>query len=62
MTGRTEMTLHYRVLDLTDDRSQPASQMLDWLGADVVLVEPPTGSRVRTLPLFAGVVVDAEPR
>ena len=54
------MTLHHRVLDLTDERGQTASQMLNWLGADVVLVEPPAGSRVRRMRPFAGDVDDGE--
>ena len=42
-----------RVLDLTDHRGQIAAQMLNLLGADVVLVEPPGGSTVRTMAPFA---------
>jgi crotonobetainyl-CoA:carnitine CoA-transferase CaiB-like acyl-CoA transferase len=40
-------------LDLTDERGQLAGRMLAMLGADVVLVEPPGGSSVRSLPPFA---------
>ncbi len=54
------MSSQYRVLDLTDERGQTAAQMLNWLGADVVLVEPPAGSRVRSMAPFAGDVVDPE--
>lgn len=44
----------YRVLDLTDYRGQVAAQMLNTLGADVLLVEQPGGSSVRALGPFAG--------
>ncbi|MGE0860281.1 MAG: CoA transferase [Gammaproteobacteria bacterium] len=37
----------YRVLDLTDDGAQLCGQILGSLGADVVLLEPPGGSRNR---------------
>ena len=47
----------YRVLDLTDDRGQFASFLLAELGADVVLVEPPEGSRSRLI----GPFIDDEP-
>ncbi len=44
----------YRVLDLSDERGQLAGQMLAQLGAEVILVEPPGGSRARRLaPLMA---------
>jgi crotonobetainyl-CoA:carnitine CoA-transferase CaiB-like acyl-CoA transferase len=43
-----------RVLDLTDDRGHLAAFMLAGLGADVVLVEPPTGSPARRRGPFAG--------
>jgi len=39
----------YRVLDLTDDRGSLAGLMLAALGADVIAVEPPDGSRARRL-------------
>ncbi len=42
----------YRVLDLTDERGQLAGMMLADLGAEVILVEPPTGSRSRTVGPF----------
>jgi crotonobetainyl-CoA:carnitine CoA-transferase CaiB-like acyl-CoA transferase len=44
----------YRVLDLTDERGQLCGQMLGDLGADVVIVEPPGGSRARSFGPFAG--------
>ena len=42
----------YRVLDLTDERGQLAGMMLADLGAEVILVEPPNGSRSRTVGPF----------
>ncbi|MFV0259228.1 MAG: CaiB/BaiF CoA transferase family protein [Acidimicrobiales bacterium] len=42
----------YRVLDLTDERGQLAGQVLADLGAEVILVEPPGGSRSRRLGPF----------
>jgi crotonobetainyl-CoA:carnitine CoA-transferase CaiB-like acyl-CoA transferase len=42
----------YRVLDLTDERGQLAGMMLSDLGAEVILVEPPSGSRSRTVGPF----------
>ena len=44
----------YRVLDISDERGQLAGQMLAQLGADVIAVEPPEGSRSRRLAPFAG--------
>ncbi|MGA2410870.1 MAG: CoA transferase [Candidatus Binataceae bacterium] len=37
----------YRVIDLSDERGQLCGQILADLGADVILVEPPGGSRAR---------------
>lgn len=54
------MVDRFRVLDLTDQRGQVAGQMLNTLGADVVLVEPPIGSSVRQLGPFAGDVASPE--
>ncbi len=42
----------YRVLDLSDERGLLCGQMMADLGADVVVVEPPGGSRVRRLAPF----------
>jgi crotonobetainyl-CoA:carnitine CoA-transferase CaiB-like acyl-CoA transferase len=39
----------HRVLDLTDERGLLAGRMLGQLGADVVQVEPPGGSRARRI-------------
>jgi crotonobetainyl-CoA:carnitine CoA-transferase CaiB-like acyl-CoA transferase len=43
----------YRVLDLTDHRGLLAGCMLGKLGADVIQVEPPTGSPARRVGPFA---------
>ena len=44
----------YRVIDLSDERGVLAGQMLADLGADVIQVEPPSGSRGRNVaPFFA---------
>jgi crotonobetainyl-CoA:carnitine CoA-transferase CaiB-like acyl-CoA transferase len=50
----------YRVLDLSDDRGIFCSFVLGELGADVVCVEPPGGSRARTQGPFADNVRDPE--
>jgi crotonobetainyl-CoA:carnitine CoA-transferase CaiB-like acyl-CoA transferase len=50
----------YRVIDLTDERGQLTGQILAELGADVILVEPPGGSRSRRLAPFAGDEADPE--
>ncbi len=42
----------YRVLDLTNERGLLAGQILADLGADVIQVEPPTGSTARAVPPF----------
>ena len=42
----------YRVLDLSDERGQLAGQTLTDLGAEVILVEPPGGSRSRRVGPF----------
>ena len=49
---------HLRVLDLTDERGQLCGQMLATLGADVIAIEPPGGSRSRAVAPFAGDAVD----
>src|SRR5512134_2800146 len=50
----------YRVLDFTDDRGLLAGQILADLGADVIHVEPPGGSRARRRGPFAGDAEDPE--
>src|SRR5579871_4142823 len=43
----------YRVLDLADERGLLCGQMLADLGADVIAVEPPSGSSARRCAPFA---------
>ena len=50
----------YRVLDLTDERGHLCGLMLAALGADVIAVEPPTGSSARRLGPFIDDVADLE--
>jgi crotonobetainyl-CoA:carnitine CoA-transferase CaiB-like acyl-CoA transferase len=50
----------YRVLDFSDERGIFCSFVLGELGADVVCVEPPAGSRARRQGPFAGDVRDPE--
>ena len=49
-----------RVLDLADQRGALAGKLLAGLGADVVLVEPPEGSPLRSIPPFWQGVEDPE--
>ncbi len=46
------MLSSYRVLDLSDERGQLAGLMLSDLGAEVILIEPPDGSRSRQVGPF----------
>jgi benzylsuccinate CoA-transferase BbsE subunit len=48
-----------RVLDLTGTAGQYATKLLADLGADVVRVEPPAGSRARMMPPFADDIPNA---
>ncbi|MGI8926949.1 MAG: CaiB/BaiF CoA transferase family protein [Tepidiformaceae bacterium] len=48
----------YRVLDLTDEGALFCGQILGDLGADVVVVEPPGGARLRASGPFAGDVAE----
>ena len=41
------MLKRYRVLDLTDDRGHLCGMILAQMGAEVIAVEPPKGSRSR---------------
>jgi crotonobetainyl-CoA:carnitine CoA-transferase CaiB-like acyl-CoA transferase len=50
----------YRVVDFTDERGLLAGQILADLGADVIHVEPPGGSRARRRGPFVGDREDAE--
>jgi len=54
MSGTAQSAAPIRVLDLTDHRGQVGAQMLNLVGADVLLVEPPGGSNVRAMGPFAG--------
>src|SRR4030042_359261 len=42
----------YRVLDLTEDGCMLCARMLGDLGADVIKIEPPVGSRSRIAPFY----------
>ncbi|WP_420624496.1 CaiB/BaiF CoA transferase family protein [Candidatus Poriferisodalis sp.] len=50
----------FRVLDLTDERGHLCGAILAQMGADVIAVEPPEGSKARWLGPFAGDVEDSE--
>ncbi len=50
-----------RVLDLADESAVFATRILGDLGADVILVEPPSGSRVRKLAPFLPGLHDDDP-
>ncbi len=50
----TRLLSPYRVLDLTDERGLLCGKILGDLGADVVQVEPPGGSRARQVGPFYG--------
>ena len=49
-----------RVLDLSDERGLLCGQILADLGADVILIEPPSGSPARRLGPFLGDARDPE--
>ena len=53
-TDRKGWLSGYRVLDLSDHRGTMAGMLFARLGADVVQVEPPAGSRARRTPPFHG--------
>lgn len=50
----------YRILDMGGLRSALGPKMLAEYGADVILIEPPSGDPMRRQPPFAGDVQDAE--
>lgn len=52
-TSEVGLLAPYRVLDLTDERALFAGSMLGRLGADVIQVEPPSGSSARRVPPFS---------
>ena len=60
--ARADVTLlePYRVLDLADQRGALCGNILAAMGADVIAVEPPQGSPIRSLPPFYHDVPDAE--
>ena len=50
----------YRVLDFTDERGEIGPMLMGDLGADVIRVEPPGGSKARgSLPRLASAGSDA---
>jgi crotonobetainyl-CoA:carnitine CoA-transferase CaiB-like acyl-CoA transferase len=61
MTGNLDMALGgVRVLDLTEDRGLYAGKLLADLGADVIKVEEPEGSKARQIGPFKGDVPSLE--
>src|SRR5438093_2344327 len=54
------MLTDYRVLDLTDERGLLAGAILADMGADVIQVEPPGGSRARQVGPFVTGCSDPE--
>ena len=54
------MLSSYRILDLTDERSNLAGLLLAQLGAEVIAVEPPEGNSARHLGPFIDDAVDIE--
>ena len=49
------MLSKYRVLDLTDERGHLAAFILAQMGAEVIAIEPPSGSHARRLAPFSKV-------
>ena len=61
MMGPSEAMLQdIRVLDLTEERGLYAGKLMASLGADVIKVEPPGGSRARLKPPFKDDIRDRE--
>ncbi|MEE3256834.1 MAG: CoA transferase, partial [Actinomycetota bacterium] len=54
------MLSEYRVLDLTDERGHLAAFILAQMGAEVIAIEPPSGSSARRLAPFADGIDDGE--
>jgi len=54
------MLSEYRVLDLTDERGHLAAFMLAQMGAEVIAIEPPSGSHARQLAPFSDGIDDGE--
>jgi crotonobetainyl-CoA:carnitine CoA-transferase CaiB-like acyl-CoA transferase len=54
------MLSEYRVLDLTDERGHLAAFILAQMGAEVIAIEPPSGSHARQLAPFAEGIDDGE--
>ena len=54
------MLSEYRVLDLTDERGHLAAFMLAQMGAEVIAIEPPSGSHARQLAPFAEGIDDGD--
>ncbi|MDG2113149.1 MAG: CaiB/BaiF CoA-transferase family protein, partial [Actinomycetota bacterium] len=53
MPSSKQMLSSYRVLDLSDERGQLCGHVLASLGAEVIAVEPPGGTRSRSIAPFA---------
>ncbi|MDE0873016.1 MAG: CoA transferase [Acidimicrobiales bacterium] len=54
------MLSEYRVLDLTDERGHLAAFILAQMGAEVIAIEPPSGSHARQLAPFSDGIDDGE--
>ena len=54
------MLSKYRVLDLTDERGHLAAFILAQMGAEVIAIEPPSGSHARQLAPFAEGIDDGD--
>ena len=56
----TPMLSSYRVLDLSDERGQLCGHVFASLGAEVIAIEPPGGTRTRGLAPFADDIESAD--
>lgn len=52
MVNQQSLLQPYRVLDLSDERGGLCGAILGSMGADVIQIEPPGGSRIRRLPPY----------